>query len=334
MLKSTFGTQQYKNYYRRKVVKSMRFSVVIPLYNKARYIEKTIQCVLCQSNQDFEIIVIDDGSTDQSLLAARKINDDRITVIAQENGGVSVARNAGIEHAAGEFIAFLDADDIWEANYLETIGKLIDEYPQSDIFVTSYMVDFGNGKNRYSTQLTKETGCLDSYWRTLAKGYDFVWTSATVVRRQALLEAGCFRPGETIGQDLDMWARLARNNPRVAFSSKVCARYNRCAEENARTRIKIACASAFLKDLEEELECYAHTPEEYAAIQKKYDKKMTVYIFTAILAGEKRRALSALKSWRGNTTLRSMLLKCGLIGAYFTPRSVNEWVYKLRLKLF
>ena len=312
----------------------MRFSVVIPLYNKAQYIEKTIQSVLRQSNQDFEIMIIDDGSTDQSLSAARKINDERITVISQENRGVSVARNTGIEHAAGEFIAFLDADDMWEANYLETIGKLIDEYPQSDIFVTAYAVDMGNGKNHYSTQLPRETGCLDSYWRTLAKEYDFVWTSATVVRRQALLEAGCFRPGETIGQDLDMWARLARNNPRVAFSSKVCACYNRCSEENARTRIKIACAGAFLKDLEEELECSTHTPEEYAAIQKMYDKKMTVYIFTAILAGEKHRAMSALKVWRGKITLRSTLLKLGLMGAYLTPRCVNERIYKLRLKLF
>lgn len=312
----------------------MRFSVVIPLYNKAQYIEKTIQSVLRQSNQDFEIIIIDDGSTDQSLPAARKINDDRIMIIAQENQGVSVARNTGIEHASGEFIAFLDADDMWEVNYLETIGNLIDEYPQSDIFVTSYTVDMGNGKNHYSTQLSRETGCLDSYWRTLAKRYDFVWTSATVVRKQALLEAGCFRPGETIGQDLDMWARLARNNPRVAFSSKVCAHYNRNSEENARTRIRIAWANAYLKDLEEELECYAHTPEEYAAIQKKYDKKMTVYIFTAILAGERYRALSALKSWKGKTTLRSVLLKVGLMGAYFTPHCVNGWIYKLRLKLF
>ena len=89
----------------------MKFSVVIPLYNKEHYIGKTLKSVLNQTFQDFEIIVVNDGSTDHSLDAARSIKSDRVQIISQENAGVAVARNTGIEHASAEYIAFLDADD-------------------------------------------------------------------------------------------------------------------------------------------------------------------------------------------------------------------------------
>ena len=312
----------------------MKYSAVIPLYNKEHYIEKNLQSVLAQTFQDFEVIVVDDGSSDRSLEMARKVRSDKIRIISQPNQGVAVARNTGIHNATGTYIAFLDADDEWNETYLETIDKLTTEYPQSDIFVTAYAVDMGNGKVNYSTRLTPAMGCLDSYWLTLARGYDFVWTSATTIRRQALLDAGCFKPGEKIGQDLDMWARVARNNPRVAYSSDVCVRYNRSAEANARTRVRVAWAGAFIRDLEEELVNPARTPQERDAIQKKYDKKMTVFIFTSIMAGEKQRAAQALKSWKGSRNLRNRLLRSGLRIANLMPAAVNRWIYQIRLKVF
>lgn len=312
----------------------LKYSVVIPLYNKEHYIEKTLHSVLKQTCQDFEVIVVDDGSSDQSLEAAKRVRSDKIRIVSQENQGVAVARNTGIYQAKGEYIAFLDADDEWHENYLETIDALTGSYPQSDIFVTAYEVDLGKGKKNYSAQLTPETGCLDSYWLTLAKGYDFVWTSATTIRRQALLDAGCFKPGEKIGQDLDMWARVARGNPRVAYSAKFCVTYNRAAEANARTRIRIAWAGAFIQDLEEELVNPARTPEELASIQCKYDKKMTVYIFTSILAGEKKRADQAMRDWKGEKNMRNRALRAGLRIANFMPTAVNRWVYHIRLKVF
>lgn len=312
----------------------MKYSVVIPLYNKEHYIEKTLNSVLNQTCQDFEVIVVDDGSSDQSLAAAGRVRSDKIRILSQPNQGVSVARNTGIACAEGTYIAFLDADDEWRENYLETIDALTEAYPRSDIFVTAYTVDMGNGKVHESTQLSPETGCLDSYWLTLGKGYDFVWTSAATIRRQALLDAGCFKPGEKIGQDLDMWARVARNNPRVAYSSRLCVRYNRAAEANARTRVRIAWAGAFLQDLEEELENPAHTPAELEAIQRKYDKKMTVYIFTSLLAGEKSRATEALGSWKGRRNLRNGFLRMALRIAAVLPVPVNHWVYDIRLKVF
>lgn len=162
----------------------MKYSVVIPLYNKQRYIKETLKSVLNQTFQDFEILVVDDGSTDESLKEAKKVVSEKIRIIEQENQGVAVARNTGILHAKGEYISFLDADDIWRKNYLETIEGLTKNYTQSDIFVTAYAVDLGNGKTNLSTQLMPEEGCLESYWLTLTEKYDFVWTSATTIRRR------------------------------------------------------------------------------------------------------------------------------------------------------
>lgn len=312
----------------------MRFSVVIPLYNKRNYIEKTIRSVLMQSYDDFEIIVVDDGSRDDSADVVRGIESDKVHLIRQANQGVAVARNTGIKHAKGTYISFLDADDEWEEDYLQTINALIGRYPQSDIFVTAYVVDLGSGKHKNSTQLDPQEGCLESYWLTLEKGYDFVWTSVTTVRKDALLRAGGFKPGELIGQDLDMWARVAKNNPSVAYSSKICAHYNRSAEQNARTRVKIACAEAFRQDLVEELENPARTAAEKNAIQKKYDKKMTAYIFTCILAGEKARAAEELRNWKGESVFRNRMLRTGLRIAKLMPTKLNQWIYSIRLKVF
>ena len=312
----------------------MKFSVVIPLYNKEHYIEATIRSVLNQTCQDFEVLVVDDGSKDHSLALARKFESDRVRIIPQENQGVSVARNTGILNAQGEFICFLDADDEWRPEYLAIIDELTVNYPESAIFVTAYAVNMGNGKINYSTRLELETGCLPSYWLTLAKGYDFVWTSATTMRRDTLMEAGLFKPGEKIGQDLDMWARVARINPRVAYSNHICVNYNRAAEANARTRVRVAWAGAFIRDLEEELVNPARTAEEKASIQHKYDKKMTVFIFTAILAGEKERAAKALKEWKGEKNTANRLLRTGLRIAKLMPAWVNRFVFGIRMKVF
>lgn len=95
-------------------------SVVIPLYNKEKQIANTLHSVLRQTFQNFEIVVVNDGSTDNSVQEVEKVNDIRIRIVHQNNAGVSAARNKGIEEARYDIIAFLDADDEWKAEYLET----------------------------------------------------------------------------------------------------------------------------------------------------------------------------------------------------------------------
>lgn len=312
----------------------MKYSVVIPLYNKEHYIAGTLRSVLTQTFPDYEVIVVDDGSTDHSLQACKEVRSDKIRVVQQVNQGVSAARNKGIELAAGEYICFLDADDAWHPDYLQNIETIVQKYPQSDIFVTAYRVIYANGRCKESCRMPQADGCLTSYWETLGKGYDFVWTSATTVRRTALLAAGEFRLGEKIGQDLDLWTRLARINPCVAYASRVCVDYNRGAEANARTRVKVAHAKAFMQDLEEELKNPNHSKAEIAAIQRKYDLKMTVYIYTSLIAGQKHQAKQALSSWKGRPNLQNILLRAGLGCAALLPAGINAAVYQVRLALF
>ncbi|MGB6187041.1 MAG: glycosyltransferase family A protein, partial [Aeromonas molluscorum] len=114
------------------------FSVVIPLYNKQDFISKCIESVLTQSFPSFEVIVIDDGSLDNSEKIVKEIKDDRVRYFHQKNSGVSAARNKGIEEASGEYIAFLDADDWYEDDFLTVVYKSIQEHPDADAFTTGY----------------------------------------------------------------------------------------------------------------------------------------------------------------------------------------------------
>ena len=102
----------------------MKYSVVIPLYNKEHYIAGTLRSVLTQTFPDYEVIVVDDGSTDHSLQACKTVQSDKIRIVQQANQGVSAARNKGIELAAGEYICFLDADDTWHPDYLQNIETI------------------------------------------------------------------------------------------------------------------------------------------------------------------------------------------------------------------
>lgn len=116
---------------------NVKFSIIIPLYNKERMILRTLYSVLTQTYENFEIIIIDDGSTDKSVeLISKKCADDRIHLIRQKNSGVSSARNRGIESATGHYIAFLDADDEWMPYYLENVVMAIEKYPDAALYST------------------------------------------------------------------------------------------------------------------------------------------------------------------------------------------------------
>lgn len=307
------------------------FSVVIPLYNKASYIVDTVNSVLNQTYQDFEIVVVDDGSVDDGVARLETIQDTRIRLIRQENQGVSVARNTGVWNAEGEYIAFLDADDNWNSDYLSEIAKIIKDYPQADIFVTGYNVLMADGKvNASNPEATGQYGTI-SYWESLKQGYDFVWTSATVIRRSAIIAVGGFKPGERIGQDLDLWARVAHQNKIVAYSEKRCVNYNRNAENNARLRVRVANADAFMRDLREELNNEDHTEFEKECITSKLRKKVVVCIFTTILSNNRKNARKLIKL---NKRLLGGVLCFMLYGASILPNIINLKVFGIRMKLF
>ena len=115
------------------------FSIIIPLYNKERYVENAIKSILKQTITDYEIIIVNDGSTDSSKEIISKYVSDKIRIIDhQKNKGLSAARNTGIKNATSDYVTFLDADDLWKPNFLQTIKNLISSYPEAHIFATNY----------------------------------------------------------------------------------------------------------------------------------------------------------------------------------------------------
>ena len=113
-------------------------SVIIPLYNKVNTVERAVRSVLDQTVSEFELIVVNNGSTDGSEDVVKRIDDPRIILISQPNQGVSMARNKGVAIAKGDYVAFLDADDEWRPTFLETVLRMREKYPDCAVFATAY----------------------------------------------------------------------------------------------------------------------------------------------------------------------------------------------------
>lgn len=203
----------------------MRFSVIIPLYNKGPYLSKALASVIAQTFRDFELIVVDDGSTDDSFQVAQSVlrtADVKHQLIHQENAGVSMARNNGVLAASGDYICFLDADDWWAPSFLERMDRLIHEYPDAGIYGTNYYV-VKNDRQRICVT-TAKTGYIN-YCRTYAEKLQMpLWTGAVSIPRSVFCETGGFKPHLKLGEDFDVWIRIALSH-KVAFLDEPLAYY-------------------------------------------------------------------------------------------------------------
>lgn len=187
-------------------------SVIIPLYNKEASIATALDTVLAQTYQDFEVVVVDDGSTDDGAAIVERYTDGRIRLIRQANVGVSAARNRGIAEARGEYVAFLDADDEWMPEFLAEIVALQQEFPDCRAQATSY-VQCQNGE-KHGIILSKLPfsgvhGVLTNYFEVATHSNPPVWTGAVCIERALLQELGGFPLGIKSGEDLLTWARIA-----------------------------------------------------------------------------------------------------------------------------
>lgn len=210
-------------------------SVVISLYNKEQSIATTLQTVLKQTYQDFEIVIVNDGSTDHSVEEVAKVTDPRIRLIHQSNAGVSAARNRGIEEAKGEYIAFLDADDEWKSDYLKIQYKLTQKYPECSIFACNY--EFKDVQGKVTPTIIRklpfngEDGILSNYFKVACCSHPPLWTSAVMVKKNAIQSIGDFPVNVKSGEDLLTWAKLAVNG-KIAFSKQILAVYHIRNEAN------------------------------------------------------------------------------------------------------
>ena len=210
----------------------MSISVVIPLYNKAPYICRALTSVLRQTIQDFECIVVDDGSTDGGGDLVRKMGDGRIRLVRQANGGVSQARNKGISVARHPLIAFLDADDEWQPGFLEASLEMHREHPNIVASFTNYQQEPEGNPAFHGTKLGARV-LIDYFAFCLCHHGCGMCSSAVMARRDTLLGIGGFPAGRALGEDLDTWARLAWSGP-VAFIPEVLSTYHRDASASSK----------------------------------------------------------------------------------------------------
>ena len=200
-----------------------RFSIIVPLYNKASYVRKALDSIISQTFTDWECIIVDDGSTDGSVDVVRemKVEDRRLKILTQSNSGVAAARNNGVKASGGEYLCFLDADDWWEPTFLEEVDRLINEYPEAGLYATNY-VYYKPGKTHVALNLLR--GYMN-YPNAYLHGEMPVWTGAACLPREIFDEMRGFPIGIKLGEDFSLWAKTALNY-KVAFCEKTLAFYN------------------------------------------------------------------------------------------------------------
>ena len=211
----------------------MHFSIIIPLYNKAAYVKKAIESVLSQTFTDYELIIVDDGSTDNSseIVATTLEGRRNCLLLKQENAGVSVARNNGVAASEGEYLCFLDADDWWETPFLEEMYGLINRIPHAGIYGTNYWI-VKNGKKKIAS-IRIDDGFTEgtiNYCQVYAKTLCMpLWTGAVCMPRSIFDEMNGFNPNLKLGEDFDLWIRIALKYP-VVFLNKPFSNYYQDAD--------------------------------------------------------------------------------------------------------
>jgi len=260
-------------------------SVVIPLYNKGPYIARALNSVLAQTFQDFEVIVVDDGSTDDGAEVVRGFDDPRIQLIQQENRGVSAARNRGIEAARAELVAFLDADDEWLPGFLRTIKRLRQKYPRFGAYVTSYhkCTTFGEViLPKFKEIPNAERDCvIPSYFRSMTLGSFPVNSSNVVVPKCVFDSVGRFPEGKWWGEDSDQWGRIALKYS-IAFSWDVQVLIH-CGNKRGKCKYKQVEVHPFVETATQRLN-NNQVPEQILSDLKEYMAKEN--ISTAVLTLE------------------------------------------------
>lgn len=246
------------------------FSIVIPVYNKEKFVSKTVESVLDQTFTDYEIIIVNDGSTDQSESKILAFNDARIKYFPKKNEGVAFARNFGIEKASAEYICFLDADDFWFPNFLETMHHFISKLPEQKVFAAAIEIETKNKlmKAHYSIPKKSDFEIVDFF--DASQKECVLWTSSVCIHKSVFEKVGTFDSKIKHGEDTELWIRIGLQFP-IVFIRKILARYVYDNESISRN------SNYFFE---------TYTFEKYAAEEKKnpaLKKYMDLNRFSAVI---------------------------------------------------
>jgi glycosyltransferase involved in cell wall biosynthesis len=275
-----------------------RVSVVIPLYNKVKNIGATLSSVFAQTVTDFEVVVVDDGSTDGSGDIVRGFDDARLRLIEQANAGESGARNRGIAEARCDLIALIDADDFWFPHFLKTVLALHDRFPDAGAYATAFIGIQNGTVIRFpyvGVSHLFEGELINDYFRSCTLGASIVCSSSVMIPKSVFARVGNFLMGVRNGADLHMWARIALEYP-IAWSTVESAMWNLDAENRIAGRIVMSDAP-FAKILEDAV-AQGRVANERAKWVTAYLARFRIHYATvSIEHGDRRQARRLL--WLG-----------------------------------
>lgn len=290
------------------------FSVIIPVHNKGLHIGKSIESVLAQTYQHFELLLIDDASTDNSLEVMQQFHDPRIRILRRKQPGPGgyAARNLGIKEARAEWIGFLDADDIWYENHLFFAYYLIKNKPKSSLFTFSYDVNkrnnFENKENENPLVLTKKKA-LKLYAKK-----DILHTNSVVASKQILVEANGFPEERALrGGDSDLWLRLILKNGGLIKSTTATSLYQKQNSGVLVNKSTISGLHPIIFTVRKELK------------SKEHDFWSRIYMKK--IANRKSFSWSNRRKVLGNFSLKE------LKNYYYSAFSLKDWLKILRLLL-
>jgi Glycosyl transferase family 2 len=302
-------------------------SVIIPAYMAAAYIHETLESVFRQTYHNFEVILINDGSPDtEDFERAIGPYRDRIIYVRQENGGPSAARNTGIRRARGEYLAFLDSDDVWYPTCLAVLVQLaLARQPSCDLVYSDILIDSDShgdrrsqrGGSRYS-EICPSVGALT--FESLLREDCQVPTSCTMVRRQAAVAAGLFDQSFRRAEDYDLWLRIAHRASNMAYVRSVLGKHRIVPGSLTHDNLKMLEAMVeVLRKLSNSLDLSA---SERSTLQNKLaDAKAQLDLERGkalLLVGKYDQALASLREVR--SSLANAKLRCALFGLKVAPR--------------
>jgi len=248
--------------------RKQKFTVVIPLHNKQDYIRRAVESVLNQSHRHFELIVIDDGSTDTSAEMLYSIRDRRLRIETQENVGEGATRNRGVALAKNKWIAFLDADDAWTPGFLTAINDMIQRYPSSVLCATGYYIRTPRGVELVGNKAFNIPELYDNYYAIAYQGKLPFCASSVAIQRDALLASGGFSENEPLGADQDLWCRLLTHES-FALNQSPLATYHEDAQNRVCESTLPTSELPFSQRVQQQLD-KNQIPEEQQSDAKRY----------------------------------------------------------------
>lgn len=303
-------------------------SVVIPLFNKEKYILRALESVLAQTVLPDEIIVVDDGSTDNGPELVQSFPDPRLKLIRQKRRRESGARNRGVAAAQGELVAFVDADDAWKPSFLEVILNLVGKYPQAGAYATAYEIVRAAGEVERPVfdvfPMGQEDGLIENYFK-VAASYPFA-ASCIALPKKVLHEVGGFPFLEFKGIDIATWMKISLYYP-IAWSSGRHAVIYMDAAGRASTRLynhePVTSRSARMA-----IE-YGQVPEDMVADLREFAALTQLSAAKdCLLSGNKDRAARLLEYSKGTKLLAKTWWQLRLLAA--VPGNLAPLLWKIK----